>query len=152
MDDPAFLERFEATAISREAWTHESHLRMAYLYLQTLDFGAALNRMREGIQRLNAANRVPENLHSGYHETLTVAWARLVAEAIRRTPPVASFDEFLAANPELLEKTFVLRYYSRPLLFSAEARRSWVEPDRESLPGELSEGRDRSCDRPVSAS
>jgi hypothetical protein len=144
MDDQDFLDRFEATSISREDWSHRSHLRMAYLYLRTLDDGTALSRMREGIRRLNAANRVPENLHSGYHETLTVAWARLVAESIRRTPPVASFDEFLAANAQLLEKTLVLRYYSAPLLFSADARRSWVEPDLGQLPGEIGESRNRS--------
>jgi hypothetical protein len=40
----------------------------------------------------------------------------------------------LAANPELLDKNLLDRYYSLDLLKSAAAREHWIEPDRRSIP------------------
>lgn len=33
MNDQEFLEGFERCSIPREKWSHEAHLRMAWLYL-----------------------------------------------------------------------------------------------------------------------
>ena len=43
----------------------------------------------------------------------------------------ATLDELLRAHPRLLDKDLVLAYYSTDRLFSEEARRSWVDPDRQ---------------------
>ena len=37
MTDDEFLAAFEAAAIPRKDWTHEAHVRMAWLYLRTHD-------------------------------------------------------------------------------------------------------------------
>jgi hypothetical protein len=44
-----------------------------------------------------------------------------------------TFPDLLGDRPELLDKNLLLAYYSPERLASAEARSSWVEPDRRSL-------------------
>ena len=95
MDDREFLERFEAAAIPSEHWMHRDHIRMAFLYLRDRPFDAALHAIRVGIRALNRANDVPETPTNGYHETVTVAWARVVATAIAAHGPVDCSQSFL---------------------------------------------------------
>ena len=68
-----------------------------------------------------------------YHDTLTTAWARVVAHARRRDRDLG-FDAFLAAHPRLLERDLLLAHYSRERLFSPAARAAFLEPDLVPLP------------------
>jgi hypothetical protein len=133
MHDRAFLAAFEATTLSSEHWTHRAHLRVAFLYLRDLGFDEALVRIRSGIRALNRSNAVEDTPTSGYHETLTVAWARIVASAI--TPACSEdFEAFALSNPRLLAKDLLRAHYSKERLLSPEARASFVEPDLGPLP------------------
>jgi hypothetical protein len=134
MDDRQFLLEFEGAAISRERWTHAFHIRMAFLYLRDFPFDEALRRIRCGIQKLNHANQVPETPTSGYHETVTVAWARVVAATLRAHGPATDFDAFAAANPHLLAKTLLRLYYSQERMRVSEAKSTFVAPDLAPLP------------------
>lgn len=102
-DDRRFEARFHAAAISSDEWTHEAHLRMAFLLLQRHEFREAVRRIRRGIRRLNRANGVVDSETEGYHETLTLAWARIVAATFADQPPDDDFAAFIARNPALLE-------------------------------------------------
>src|SRR5690349_848635 len=110
-DDRAFLALFEAAAIPSEAWTHRDHVRVALLYLRELSFPQALDRLRTGIQTLNRVNGVKDTPTSGYHETITVAWAHLVAGAIARSGMANSFADFAQRNPDLLQKERLRAHY-----------------------------------------
>ena len=135
MDDREFLARFEAAAIPSHEWMHRDHIRMAFLYLGDRSFDAALVAIREGIRRLNRANGVLESAEMGYHETVTVAWAHIVAATIAAHRPAdPSSAGFLDANPHLLAKTLLRLYYTRDRILSPEARVGFVEPDLASLP------------------
>ena len=134
MDDAHFLREFEAAAIPRERWKHRDHIRMAFLYLRDHGLEGALPRIRAGIRALNRANRVPESATSGYHKTVTVAWATLVEATLRAWGAPESFAEFETQNPHLLSKTLLRLYYSRERVFSAEAKTRFVAPDLAPLP------------------
>jgi hypothetical protein len=134
MSDQAFLRTFEAAAIPASAWTHRDHVRVAYLYLRELPFDQALARLRTGIAALNVANGGANTATSGYHETVTHAWARLVAEAIASGPPWPDFERFAEANAALFDKDRLRRHYTRERLLSPEARASFAEPDLAPLP------------------
>ena len=57
MTDDEFMNAFEATAIPRENWTHEAHVRMAWIYCQReASCEDATNKARAGIRALNKAN------------------------------------------------------------------------------------------------
>ena len=134
MGDREFLLAFEAQDLSKDDWTHRAHVRVAYLLLRRWGTCAAMSRMRRGILLLNRAHGVLNGPRSGYHETITVTWVALVRHFIAETGPVGSFDEFIRRNPWLLSTDALTRHYSRELLGSPEARAEYVEPDRASLP------------------
>ena len=130
-DDDAFLACFEDGSYPFERWDHRAHVRAAYLYARAHGQAEGLRRMRAGIQAFNAAHGVATTPTRGYHETLTVAWFRVVAA---RVEAAESWPEFAAANPDLLEKTSLRRYYTVDRMMSPAARAGWVEPDLEPLP------------------
>jgi hypothetical protein len=136
-DDAEFLRAFEARSIPLDAWMHRSHVRMAYLYLRDHGLDEGLRRIRSGIQALNASHgdKVPEGrLDRGYHETLTVAWARIIHGTIRAWGGEADFAAFAAAHPHLLQRTLTRLFYSRARMMTWEAKRGFVEPDLTPLP------------------
>jgi hypothetical protein len=153
MTDDEVLLAFQACAFTRPEWTHEAHVRMAWLYLTRLPFVTALDHIRRGIRKLNAKIGQPAVTHrapaqrscevtrrtnptgdpNGYHETITVAFARLIASRVRLGE---DYPAFRARNPDLFDRALpaVLLHYSEALLWSPEARRAFVEPDVEMLP------------------
>jgi hypothetical protein len=145
MDDHEFLTAFEACKLRRKDWTHEAHVRVAWLYLTRLPFPAARDLVRTGIPKLNAEFRRrdllgcasrptnPARKPTGYHATITVAFATLIASRLR---PGQDFAAFREHNPDLFDRTLaaLLRHYSPQRLFSAEAAREFLGPDLQPLP------------------
>jgi hypothetical protein len=133
-DDDQFLRTFEERTLPFREWTHRAHLRVAWLFLSRLPYGVALDRMRSGIQAYNAAHRVPEGPERGYHETTTVAFMRLIHARLIPGATATSFDAFCSAHPDLLDKRVLLQFYSRERIMSADAKRTFVDPDLCPLP------------------
>ncbi len=129
MSDDEFLLAFETCAFTRPEWTHEAHVRMAWLYVTRLPFVEALDRVRRGIQKLNGKIGSPD----GYHETITVAFVHVIAARLR---PGESYPTFRERNPDLFDRALpaLLRHYSKERLWSAEARKAFIEPDVSELP------------------
>jgi hypothetical protein len=133
MTDPEFLTAFEAASIPRDQWTHRAHVRTAYLYTRAWPLDAAIAKLRAGIKALNRSNGVQDTPTSGYHETVTVAWATIVADRVGGAE-MPTFEAFAAANADLFGGDFLLQFYSYERLFSIEARRTFTGPDRAPLP------------------
>ena len=153
MTDAKFLAQFESARLDRGAWTHEAHVRMAWLYLQSgLSYRDARSKVRTGIKKLNAAFLAQQNAPcgatrpvepvaepaveakpTGFHETITTAFVRLVAARAR---PGEKFAAFRKRNPDLFDRklTALLSHYTRETLFSDEARTHFVKPDLAPLP------------------
>jgi hypothetical protein len=132
MTDDEFLAAFESCRIPKELWTHEAHVRMAWLYLRRRPLGEVIPHVRRAIQRYNASLGNTE----GYHETITLAYLVLIDERIDRDSGDETFATFSAAFPSLLDRRLsaLLEHYSREVLFSDEAIRTFVEPDLVPLP------------------
>src|SRR5271169_3879167 len=129
--DENFLRAFEDLSFPADLFHHREHIRVAWLYLRSGDATRAAERMSEGIRRF--ANH--QGATQKYHHTLTLAWMRLVAAALVETLEAFTFEEFLAAHPELKDTKLLDKYYSKELLLSAAAREGWLEPDLQPLPG-----------------
>ncbi len=130
LPDDEFISTFERGGFAADAFPHRAHLRMAWLYVTHLGPEAAIDRAAGGIRNLAQAN----GQSTLYHDTLTRAWVYLVAAAVVKSPSV-TFAEFLARNPQLLDKQLVLQHYSPDLLSSSQARATWVAPDVAPIPG-----------------
>lgn len=129
MDDDVFLERFSRGELSEFA--HLDHVRVVYLYTLRAGRDAAIELTRAGLKALTGRLGVPEK----YHETMTVAWVRLVSERAAAGTG-RDFTAFLHDNPCFQRRDLLEDYYSREVLFSAGARSQFIEPDLRPLPTE----------------
>ena len=131
------LDAFNRCQIPREAWTHRAHLTIAYLLCRAYPSDGpdgAIERARLGIQKSNAALGIEQTETGGYHDTMTIAWMRVMLAAMRHHGPGDGPDQFLDQNPHLLARTLLRLYYSKERIMSREARHGWVEPDLAPLP------------------
>lgn len=127
---------FRERTLPRELWTHEAHLVVAYWYVRSFPFEIAVERVRTGIRSYNVACGVPNTETSGYHETLTLFYLRAVKAFLKgrdrfHEAPEAVREMLAALGP----REVPFRHFTKERLLSREARRDWVEPDLEPLPG-----------------
>jgi hypothetical protein len=133
-DIEAIVEAFEACVLPKSQWTHRAHLTVAAWYLTHYSGQEASMRIRKGIKRYNASNGVVPSPTGGYHETMTLFWTCIVSKYLL----LAERDRrFVDLVNELIDKhsdkNLPFEYYSRELLFSRQARFSWVEPDLKAI-------------------
>ncbi len=127
MTDDAFLAAFEAAHLP--SFDHRDHVRVAFAYARRGGIDHAVDRARRGLRQFATAHGEPAR----YHETMTTAWARVVAHHALADAD-RGFDAFLAAHPKLLRRDLLLGHYSRERLFGDAARARFVEPDLLALP------------------
>ena len=126
--------RFAACTLPKEEWTHQAHLTVGMWHVQRYGADAALERLRTGIRRLNHSHGTPNTESRGYHETITRAYVMVLAEFLAACPdemPLAERVTRLLASP-VSDRDYLLRFYSRECLMSAQARAQWVAPDLQS--------------------
>ena len=138
MDDRELLAQFESLTLPFAQWTHRAHVKVAYLYLREQgNFEAALAKLRRGIQAYNAANNVPDTPTSGYNETTTHAFLRLIDATMRAygdVIPTPTADVFCDAHPQLQHRHALRLFYSPERRMHPEAKTRFVEPDLAPLP------------------
>ena len=126
----SFIMDFEGCRLPQERWTHQAHLVAGFWYLSRYGMPEALNTVRDRIRRHNEAVGTPNTDTSGHHESIT----RLYLDGIAAHMALhqdASFEDSLQRllRGPLADSGWPLKYYSRARLFSAAARREWLEPD-----------------------
>lgn len=130
-------ERLIASCLPRDEWTHEAHVAACYwLAAERPDIGLGTDLPRI-IRRHNDSVGMPNTDSSGFHATITHCYAVGVAAFHRRCDPALALVErvnALLAEPEGA-RDWPLHFYSRARLFSVEARRAVILPDRTALPG-----------------
>ena len=129
-EDREFRSAFEACAVAPSEFTHAAHVRLAYVYLVESDVESAVQRMREALLSFIERNGIPR---SKFHETITRAWVLAVRHFMGKSGST-SFADFIARNPKLLDSKIMLTHYSASVLFSPDARASFVEPDLDPIP------------------
>lgn len=123
----ALFGKFELKLLPKDQLTHEAHLTVGLHYLYHHDFFEALCLMKAAIITYNEAVGTPNSGDSGYHETLTAFWLRVLEKFLkgrREESLLALCNDFLS-NPSAA-KDLPLRYYDRERLFSVEARATWI--------------------------
>jgi hypothetical protein len=120
MTDQEFVRAFESCELSPDLFHHRDHIRLARIYVELDGPAKATERFRSALRKFAAHIGKSEK----YHETITVAWMRLV---VRMTDPVEL--------EKLMDKRYIEKFYSPELLATDAARTRFVEPDRAELPG-----------------
>ena len=127
----AVVQGFESCTTAASDFTHRAHVTVAVWYLSRGSIAEALEQMRASLFRFLDYHQVDR---MKYHETLTVFWLKLVRQQMDEQDTA---DSLLDLTNELLEilgsAAVVHDYYSQERLWSDEARRKWLEPDRRQL-------------------
>jgi hypothetical protein len=130
-DDAEFRLAFETGRVRPEEFDHRAHVRVAYVYLVEHDTDEAIACMRTALLAFLEHHAIPP---AKYHETLTRAWIFAVRHFMATSAGTNSADAFLTENPDLLDSKIMLTHYSAAVLFSPEARATFVEPDTSPIP------------------
>jgi hypothetical protein len=126
----AFLAAFEDCTLPKSRWTHSAHLFTGACYVHAHGCERATDLMRERIRRYNVAVGGQNTPTSGYHETITVAWIKLLDRLHRDSAPITRADFAALAIKRFGNNRNPFRqYYDYDLAASTEARLSWVPPN-----------------------
>ena len=126
MSSSELFDRFVDTSLHADQFHHRQHVNVAWLFVQTYGMPNALGEFSTAIKRFADA----KGATGLYHETITWAFLLLIAER-QAGHPAATWEEFAAANPDLLvwKPSILERYYSKELLASDLAKRTFLMPD-----------------------
>ena len=124
-------EAFADRTLDKSEWTHKGHFTAAMWALTRKS--DAFAEMPVLIRAYNVSTGTPNTDQSGYHETITLASLRCAAEFLRNAQSRAEALTALHASRYGCSD-WLLEYWTRGRLFSAQARRSWIEPDLKTLP------------------
>jgi len=126
MDQQQLFDSFVDTSLPADQFHHQQHVQVAWLFVRKYGMPGALGEFTAAIKRFADA----KGATGLYHETITWAFLLLIAERQARNPS-PGWAEFEAANPDLLvwKPSILGRYYSKELLTSDLARRTFLMPD-----------------------
>ena len=121
--------------LPKAEWTHAAHFAATLWLLRCRPEIDLTREMRGFICAYNESTGVANTDTSGYHDTITQASIRAARAFLADAEPQPLFATCNALMCSRLgEPDWLLEYWTRPRLFSVEARRVWVEPDIRQLP------------------
>jgi hypothetical protein len=103
---------------------HADHIRLGFEILQRHDFPDATVAFVTGLKGVASRAGSP----GAYHETITIAFLALIAERCGDLGE-GGYPAFAAANPDLFDKSALLRWYTPERLHSKLARKTFILPD-----------------------
>lgn len=131
----AFVDEVEGLRLPKKAWTHEAHFYVGLRVLRR-DGKAGADRYLPGkIWRYNFSNGTANTDSGGYHETLTRFYIEVLWHVLQSLPaslPLNEIAKRIILSP-LGDRDLPLNYWTKEKLFSVEARRVWVDPDKKAF-------------------
>ena len=123
LEDCPDLERFMRGEIDPAKFPHREHVRMAFEMLRRHDFVETALHFSKALRAMVASAGKPQ----GFHQTITLAFLSVIAERMQAETFV-DFAAFMAANPDLGEKSALARWYRPERLATDAARRTFLLP------------------------
>jgi hypothetical protein len=102
MKDDELVESFETGTLAPAEFHHRDHLRLTWIYLTRLGRRETERRLLDGLRALAVRIGKPDK----FDAPLTLAWVAAIDKA-RAVDPGRTFEELIAANPHLLERSSV---------------------------------------------
>jgi hypothetical protein len=123
----ALVSSFEACSLPPADFDHRAHMAVAAWYLSHMTVEQAGARMREGLLRFIAHNKVDPQK---YNETITQFWVKRLESLLREADSRLAFiDRANQAIERAGDSALIFEYYSRERVFTEEGRKAWLEPD-----------------------
>jgi hypothetical protein len=124
------IERFNQTSLPKAEWTHDAHLLVGIWYLKKFSFEDAVCRLREKIILLNVFHGTENHQGSGYHETLTLFWLKVIQIYIdlHTEKGIETLsNDFLGSS--LSDRGLPFIFYPKDKVLSPSYRAVYHEPD-----------------------
>ena len=104
------------------------------MYLHTYEFDDAVCRLRSGIILLNSVHGTENTERSGYHDTLTIFWAKVISIYIELNPlnSLKELNENFFKSA-LADKELPFDFYWKEEILSSAYRAVYHEPTLEKL-------------------
>ncbi len=126
LSDDEFEAAFRDKTLRPGWFTHEAHLRLAFIHITKYGLAQAIENMRSQIKSF------AENLgiYDKYHDTVTIAAVYMVNDFMKEADNT-SFDTFLNSGGDALKdfKGLLEKHYSYNVFKDQKAREHFVEPD-----------------------
>ena len=122
------IDAFESGSIDPDAFDHEAHIYLGWLYVERFDTTVAISRFSAALRRVTGRLGIADK----YHATITWFYLLLIAERCE-SAATADWFSFRRENDDLFghgENSVLFRYYRRATLAGSRARRTFVLPDR----------------------
>ena len=126
LSDAAFLQQFANCQLPPSLFSHEAHLRFAWLHLEQYELEEAIQRVADQIMNYVTALGAVDK----FNMTLTVAAVRAVHH-FRQRSETTRFLDFIGAFPQLKNnfKGLLASHYTTDIYQSPLAKTTYLEPD-----------------------
>ena len=124
--DLEFEKLFSKADLDPELFTHEAHLRLAWIHISKYGLQQAeenvSNQIRAFVSKLGAEDK--------YNHTVTIAAIRAMNHFMLRTNR-SDFSKFMIEHPRLLThfKDLLLSHYKTNIFTSEKAKKEFIYPE-----------------------
>ncbi len=126
LSDNEFEAQFFSCQLKPELFSHEAHLRLAWIKITK----NGVQKAEEDIQSQIKSFVKHVGAEDKYHTTLTLAAIKIVNQFIQKSES-GSFKDFISEFPRLKSnfKELIQSHYSSDIFISKQARLNYLEPD-----------------------
>jgi hypothetical protein len=126
LNDKAFSSQFELGTLDPKLFTHEAHLRLAWIHIRESGLEKAIEIINQQLIDFVNALGVSEK----YNQTVTTAAIRAVYHFMLKSQ-THSFQEFILENPRLKThfKDLLFSHYKTDIFNSEKTKREYLEPE-----------------------
>lgn len=124
--DDEFEKEFKEASLDPQLFTHEAHVRLAWIHIRKYGRTVAIDNIREQLKqyvlKVGAADK--------YNETLTVSAIKAVYHFELKSNS-SNFSDFISKNPRLITgfKDLMFSHFQTDIFTSALAKRQIIEPE-----------------------
>ena len=126
LSDQAFEATFFDASLDPSLFTHEAHLRLAWIHISKYGEEKAIQNITSQIQNYVRQLGVEDK----YNETLTVAAIKVVHH-FKQKESIDTFEAFISTYPRLKThfKDLLAQHYGIDIFNSDNAKKQFLEPD-----------------------
>ena len=126
LSDGEFEQQFQNCTLDPELFTHEAHLRLAWIHIHQYGNEAAEENVSNQLKKFVASVGAEDK----YHETVTIAAVKAVYHFMLQSK-TRNFPDFIEENKQLLThfKNLLSSHYQIDIFSSEEARSTFIQPD-----------------------
>ncbi|WP_394749900.1 hypothetical protein [Spongiimicrobium salis] len=127
LDNTTFERQFKICQLPSELFTHEAHLRLAWIHIKRYGYDQALITVPTQLQNYVSALGAEEK----YNTTLTIAAIKAVYHFMSKAK-TTDFAGFIHEFPELKYqfKALIQAHYSTDIFNDETAKKTFLAPDR----------------------